>query len=203
MNKTSVKYVLLLCILVLTSLTGGCLKKSSPVYHYTLNSENREQQNTSITEVPTILVGPIRVASFLNQRPIVSRKNDTAVTIAEQHRWAGPLPEMLTNVLISNLSRQLNSDAVFSFPDTSKHKGLRVEMTVVHFERGVTQTALMEVRYRILSSVDSSILYAGTSHFSVQLEDNSYDTLVRGLSTCISRLSGEITEQILLVLPST
>jgi uncharacterized lipoprotein YmbA len=203
MNKATVKHVILICILLMASLTGGCLKKSSPVYHYTLNSVNREQLTPSSRNVPTILVGPIRIASFLNQGPIVSRKNDTAVSISELHRWAGPLPEMLTNTLISNLSKQLNSDSVFSFPDSSKDKGLRVEMTIVHFERGVKQTALMEVRYRILSSNDSSILHARTSRFTVQLQDNSYDTLVRGLSTCMTRLGSEISEQILLVSPST
>lgn len=203
MSKATVKHVFLVCILLIASLTGGCLKKSSPVYHYTLNSVDREQLPPASSNVPTILVGPIRIASFLNQGSIVSRKNDNAVTIAEQHRWAGPLPEMLTNTLISNLSRQLNSESVFSFPDTSKNKALRVEMTIVHFERGVKQTALMEVRYRILSSTASNILYARTSRFTVQLQDNSYDTLVHGLSTCMSRLGNEISEQILLVSPST
>ncbi len=203
MNKVPVNHTVLVCILLFASLATGCLKKSSPVYHYTLDSTTPEQLKPTAADIPTILIGPVRVASFLNQGSIVVRTTENEVSIAEQQRWAGPLPELLSNTLIATISRQLGSDSVFSFPDTADTSGLRVEITVIHFERSVRQTAVMEVRYRILSTVDSSILYARTSRFTLGLQDKSYSTLVSGLNTCINHLGGEISRQILLTSPST
>lgn len=184
--------------LLLLFLASGCLKQSLPLYHHTLNTPVQPSAFSAAEDLPIILVGPVRVASFLDQGHLVSQTTDNSVALIEHHRWAGNLSEMLSNALISRLTQNLGSEEVYGFPNTVAEDGLRLELDFLHFEQDQDQMARVTVRWKILSSEDQSIHYARTSHYRVQPEAKGYDDLVQALSQGLSLFSEDITAKILL-----
>lgn len=189
-------------ILLLIILTGGCMQQGLPLYYHMLSSPGRLSGPSFPNNLPTILIGPVRIASFLDRQQLVKQHTNNSISLSEQHRWAGNLSEMLSNALISQLSLQLKSEKVYSFPNTHSENGLRLEVDFLHFEEDQDRKAHIEARWRIVSDTDLAILHAATSSYRIPPETNDYDGLVQGLSQGIQRLSQEVSSKILLLTSS-
>jgi uncharacterized lipoprotein YmbA len=150
-------------------------------------SETASKQN--------LLIGPIHISSFLNKGQLVKQKSAYSIDIAEQHRWAGNLQEMLSDSLIDNLSQDLASNNVYTFPNSHGLIAIQLELTLTHFEEDTNGQALTQARWKLIST-SQAILYAATSTYTVQPDDSSYSSLVKGLSIGISRLSKDIADSI-------
>jgi uncharacterized lipoprotein YmbA len=190
-------------ILLLIFLASGCMKPGLPLYYHTLSSPKQASVSSSTNDLPPILVGPVRVASLLDQQQLVRQRTSNSVSLLEQHRWAGNLPEMLSNTLITLLTQQLSSEKVYSFPNTHTEGGFRLELDFLHFEEDQDRMASLEARWRILSGDDLAILYATTSRHRLAPETRDYDGLVQGLSQGLTHLSLEISTKILSLTSST
>ncbi len=192
--KTSSSFSTFLVLLLLL-FTGGCMKQGIPIYYYTLDSS--AQPAVSPTDsVPDILVGPIHIVSFLDQGQLVTQNSAYSVNLEEQHRWAGDLQEMASNVLIKNLSLALGTDKIYSFPSTQAIKGLQLTISFLHLEKNTAGQALVEARWKLISNDGQTILHTSTSTYKTGSEANDYDSLVKGLSEGLSRLSIEIADKI-------
>ena len=183
-------------ILLLIVLTGGCMKQGVPLYYHTLSSPEQPKVSFPPNELPTIQVGPIRVASFLDRQQLVRQHSSNSVSLIEQHRWAGNLSEMLNNALITQLRQQLASEEIHKFPDLPASGGLRLELDFLHFEESQDEMANIKARWRIISLDDQVILHRATSHYRIMPETNNYEGLVQGLSQGLNRLSQEISSKI-------
>ncbi|MBU1232551.1 MAG: PqiC family protein [Proteobacteria bacterium] len=183
--------------LLLLFLAGGCMKQGIPLYYHTLSNPGQASVSPPQNDLPTILVGPVRVASFLDQKQLVKQRTSNSVSLIEQHRWAGNLSEMLSNALITQLSQMLNNEKVYSFPNTTSGNGLRLELDFLHFEEDQNRMAIIEARWRILSEDNQTILHSATSHYKIPPATQDYDALVKGLSQGLTRLSQEISAKIL------
>lgn len=189
-------------ILFLIMLASGCMQQGLPIYYHTLNSPDQSSVSSPENNLPTLLVGPVRVTSFLDQEQLVKQHTSNSISLAEQHRWAGNLSEMLSNALITRLSRQLGSEKIYSYPNTHCKNGLRLELDFLHFEEDQDGMAHIEARWRIVAEADQTILHTTTSHYRIQPETRDYDGLVQGLSEGINRLSQEVSAKILLLTSS-
>ncbi len=190
-------------LLVLIFLTNGCMKQGLPLYYHTLSSPEQSSLSSAQNDLPAILVGPVHVASFLNQQQLVKQQTSNSVSLVEQHRWAGNLTEMLSNTLITQLSQQLSSEHIYSFPSTYSENELRLELDFLHFEEDQNRKANIEARWRILSDDDQTILHTATSRYRIVPETKDYDGLVQALSQGLTRLSLDISAKILLLTSST
>ncbi len=146
--------------------------------------------------LPNILLGPIRVASFLSQGQLVRQKSAYSLTLAEQHRWAGDLPEMITDILHTNLSLDLSTDKIYPFPDMNDLEGLQLEIHFLHFEADEKGLAKLAARWKVISTKNQTILYVKTSTYTIEPEASNYDGLARGLSKGLSLLSDEISKRL-------
>ncbi|MEN8199406.1 MAG: PqiC family protein [Thermodesulfobacteriota bacterium] len=174
-------------------LAGGCLKQAPVPDYYTLSAA--EQGAVSGTAYPyPVLVGPVRVASLLERGHLVRQESAHGITLSETHRWAGDLPEMLTDALVSNLGHDLESERVHTFPVSSNLNGFQVELHFLHLEGDDAQQAHIAARWKIISTVNQEILHAETSSHRVKLENNGYDELARGLSLGLSLISHDIAD---------
>jgi uncharacterized protein len=194
---------------LLALVLSGCLKQSSPLYYHTLASTSStgsastrsaepistSSPNSGSASAPNLLVGPIRVASFLDQGHLVRKKSAYSLTLAEQHRWAGALPEMITDVLFSNLSLDLGSEKIYTFPNRNNLEGLQLEIHFLHFEEDENGRAKVEARWKIISTETQEILHTETSTYTIEPETNNFDGLVKGLSKGLSLLSNEISRK--------
>lgn len=188
-------------LLIFVILTGGCLKQPPPLNYYTLSGA--EQAAGSRQSFPhTVLVGPVRVASSLDRGQLVRQESTHSIMVSEQHRWAGRLPEMLTDILVSDLSGYLNSGQVYPFPVSSEPTGVQVEIHFLHFEGEASGQANVTARWKIISSTNQDILHTQTSTHRVPLEGRGYEELARGLSRGVNLLSGDIAEKLASIQPT-
>lgn len=179
-------------MLVFSLLTTGCIKQGVPIYYHTLNSTTASPESMD-NLVPDILVGPIHFVSFLEQGQLVTKTSAFTTTLEEQHRWAGDLKEMVSNILLNNLSLTLGSERVFSFPNTHGIGGLQVTINFLHLEKDTDGQAIVVARWKILSNDGRNLLHISTSTYKTEVKANDYDSLVKGLSEGLSWLSMEIT----------
>jgi len=184
---------------------SACTKPALQVEYHTLTPQTNP--GTTHMEVPSeILVGPVRVSSFLDQGPMVKQRSPHSANLLEQHHWAGDLEEMLSRILIQNLILELGSEKIYSYPDTSAENGVRLAINFFHFEKDTRGKAILEARWKLISNKDQSVLHSTTSKNSTVPDSADYDALAQGLSLCMVQLCREIAEtvqQMQLTLQST
>ena len=195
MNSKTLSSFSTFLVLFLLLFTGGCMKQGLPIYYYTLDSSTQPAVSQS-DSVPDILVGPIHIVSFLDQGQLVTQNSAYSVNLEEQHRWAGDLQEMVSNVLINNLSLALGTDKIYCYPNAQEIKGLQLTISILHLEKNADGQALVEARWKIISADDQTILHTSTSTCKTGSETNDFASLVKGLSEGLSRLSEEIADKI-------
>jgi uncharacterized lipoprotein YmbA len=154
------------------------------------------QPSAPAHSLPIILVGPIRVSSFLGQGPLVTQQSQQSSTLLEQHHWAGNLDEMLSRLIIQNLILDLDHEHIYAYPAPSGTAGIRLEVAFFHFERDTMGNAFLKARWKIIRNSDQSIIYSATSTHTISPEDSGYDALAAGLSQALAELCQEITNQI-------
>ncbi|MCK5683661.1 membrane integrity-associated transporter subunit PqiC, partial [bacterium] len=186
----------LIASLMLISMVG-CLKQSIPTSYYTLSTSDQTAATVN-DSLPTILLGPVNIASFLDQRQMVSQNSVYSLNFEEQHRWAGDLHDMLTSVLITNLGIHLGTEKILQFQGSQDQKGLQIIIDILHFERDSDNNAYLMARWKILSMNKNETLHFATSTRRIPLVSDDFESLPKGLSSGLSKLSDEIAEKITL-----
>ncbi len=193
-NKTVLRFSFFLVLLFFIP-AGGCIKPGLPVYYHTLG--NVTQPPVPLDDsMPVISLRPIRIVSFLDQGQLVSQNSAYSVNLEEQHRWAGDLQEMISNVIISNLSHSLGTDKIYIFPNNQNKTGIQLAINFLHFEEDTDGKALVEARWKIIAANGRTILRISTSNYTVKPENKDFDSLVKALSDGLSMLSEEISREI-------
>jgi uncharacterized protein len=171
----------------------GCFQ-AQPASQYTLTTELPLPPPSSQDAPLTILVGPVKLASYLDQPRIVKRYGANRIETVTSRQWAGNLKEMISNKLVAELGTLSSPFPVFSFPAaTIPHKGRRVTVDILRFEGTDDQNATIEARWTLLNMSDKSILKTQTSLFQIPCPDPSYETLATALSQGLTRLIQEIS----------
>lgn len=186
------------CAILLVLFEVSCTRSSLPVQYHNLTplALDAAPQAESLS---TILVGPVRISTFLDQGPMVKQGSTYSANLIEQHHWAGDLDEMLSRTIIQNLILALGHETVFSYPDTSSRDGIRLAVDFFHFEKDVTGDALLEARWKIFNNSKQTILHSATSRQSITPVDAGYDALAEGLSRGLAELCREMAASLVLV----
>lgn len=192
-NKTVCSFSFFFILLLF--LGGGCVKKGLPIYYHTLSNVSQSPV-TQDNEIPDIILRSVKIVSFLDQGQLVSQHSAYSVNLVEQHRWAGDLREMISNVVINRLSHTLGTDNIYIFPNNQGRTGMQLAFTFLHFEKNADGNALVEARWKIIADDGKTILHINTSNFTIQPEGDTIDALVKSLSEGLSRLVDEVAEKI-------
>lgn len=200
-NKTAFG-ILFLSALSLVFSGSGCIQQPLPVHYYTLGIPEQEVPAITAPSPTSLLVGPVNIASFLDQGQLVTQNSRYSITIEEQHRWAGDLREMLANALITNLSLDLGPERIYNFPAPAKTTALQVVTDFLHFEKDSGGHAYVVVRWKIMAADGQSTLYKTISNYRIIPENDAFDSLVKALSQGLSKLSGEISDRVTILTSS-
>lgn len=196
-NRVAAGFLSLLPLFLLL-FSSGCMKQSLPVYYYTLG--NSDQSAAPPTDsLPPILLGPIHMASFLDQGQIVTQNSPYSVNIEEQHRWAGDLREMLSDIIITNLSLDLGTDKIYNFSGNQESGALQVVIDFLHFEKDSNGNALLMARWQIIEEDDGMTLHSATSTHQINPEADGFAALAEALSHGLTKLSKEIADTIIML----
>lgn len=197
MNNKMITCWTVVLALALLSLLVGCFQ-ASPARQYLLITESLPQDTGQQSESMTILVGPVILASYLDQPLIVRRHGPTRIDSLTGHQWAGDLTEMIRNKLIAEMGDLLHPSSVFPFPGTPLFtEGRRIAIDILRFEGTDDKTAIIEARWTLYDLGNKSVIKTQSSLFQVPLADDNYETLTTALSQGLTRLGREIAATIL------
>ena len=195
-----VKVIFLAVLLV----AGGCSPFGTGTRHktenYVLNSlyseETKPQPLADLADIG-VLVGPIRMAMYLDRSDVVIRNSRNEVEIADFASWAGPLRENFSRVLAENLSHWLNTKKVAIFPGTKlKFFDYNVQMNVARFDGRPGDKAHLRVRWLIMDKKRKNWLYNDVTTLSRPTENDSIESMVAAQSGLLGDFSRQIAEVI-------
>jgi hypothetical protein len=171
-----------------------------PTKNYVLNSlyseETIPQPLADLNQIG-ILVGPIRLAQYLDRSDIVIRNNQNEIELAEFASWAGPLPENFSRVLAENLSLWLNTKKVAIFPQSKlPFFNYNVAMNVNRFDGRPGEQSQLRARWVILDKKRKKMLFNAHTMLSQPTENASIEALIASQSRLVADFSREIAEAI-------
>jgi hypothetical protein len=171
-----------------------------PTQNYVLNSlysEEIETRAVADLDAIGILVGPIRLALYLDRVDIVIRDSQNQIRLAEFSQWAGPLQENFSRVLAENLSVLLATDRVGIFPGTRAMLfDFNVTVNVTRFDGIPGEKADLRARWGILDKNRKNMLFENHTVLSQPTENDSMEALIAAESRTLADLSREIAEVI-------
>jgi len=188
----------------IVSILQGCTifggGTAPPTQNYVLNSlYSDETQPKAVADLIDIgiLVGPVRVALYLDRSDIVIRDSQNQIRLAEFSQWAGPLQENFSRVLAENLSVLLTTDRVGIFPGTRAMSfDFNVTVDVTRFDGMPGKKADLRARWTILDKDRKDTLFENHSVLSQPTENDSLEALIAAESRTLADLSREIAEAI-------
>ena len=171
-----------------------------PSKNYVLSSMySKEQPPQPIADLSDIgiLVGPIRMAMYLDRSDVVIRNSQNEVEIADFASWAGPLPENFSRVLAENLSLWLNTKKVAIFPGTKlAFYDYSIGVNVTRFDGRPDGKAHLRARWVILDKKRKNMLFQEHTVLSQPIENDSIEAMIASQSRTIVDFSREIAEAI-------
>jgi uncharacterized lipoprotein YmbA len=191
--------VLLACVLVFSGCLGSPAKTPATRY-YVLNStygvENGAQP-VSVLKDATVGIGPIKLSRVLDRPQIITRTSRNEVRVADLERWAGPLQEIVTNVMVDNLSALLSGAEILKFPWQVKIPiTYQVTMDITQFDGMPGGDVKLRTRWGILGEGGKKVLANKQSLLNEPIRGNTVAEMVSAQSRLLERLSREIAEEI-------
>lgn len=196
------------CAILITLMLAlsGCLGGPSPTpatRFYVLNSLHSSESNANVTPVgvlgedSAIGVGPLKLSQVLDRPQIILRTSHNEIRVADLDRWAAPLNENITNVLVDNLSALLSTGNILKFPwKTRIPIDYQIVMDITRFDGMPGDNADLRARWGILRANDSKILSKGNSVLTEPIGEDSIPAMVSAQSRLLAKLSREIAEEI-------
>jgi uncharacterized lipoprotein YmbA len=142
-------------------------------------------------------VGPINLEPYLDRPQIVMRGAGHKLELSEFNRWAEPLKDSISRVIIVNLSNMLESTRVFKVPRRNKAIILefRIEIDIARFDGELGADALLVARWTLYGQDDKAVL-TKVSIISESTGGEGFDNLIAAQNRTLQKLSREIVDAI-------
>ena len=191
-------------LFVISLIVQGCAIMGAgtqqPTKNYVLNSLYSEEIETQVVadlRDIRILVGPIRMALYLDRADIVIRDSQNQIRLADFSQWAGPLQENFSRVLAENLSVLLATDRVGIFPGTrAMIFDYNVTVNVTRLDGIPGERADLRARWAILDKSRKKMLFEKHTLLNETTDDDSMEALIAAESRTLANLSREIAKAI-------
>lgn len=149
----------------------------------------------------TVLLGPLKIADYLQRENIIQRKLDGSLSLSQEARWAGSLQDDIGQLLLRQISAELGSSRISLYPDRiGMEAQAQVVLSISRLDSGVEQPAVLEAQWRLLDAKgtlrNSRVLRFEEPH-NGELSDQ-----VRAQSDLLAQLSKQLVGALQKALPS-
>lgn len=170
--------------------------RTKPARFYVLTpmpiAESAQPLNTTRHDT-TIGIGPIELPDYVDRPQIVTQDGANTFQLAEFDRWAEPLEENFSRVLVENLSDLLAPQRIAVFPwKTAVPIDYRVEVEVTRFYSDATGKTTLRARWSIRGHKGVAILASRQSRIRESASGQDYADTVAAMSETVAALSREI-----------
>jgi uncharacterized lipoprotein YmbA len=126
---------------------------------------------------------------------MVTRIAPHQIELATWDRWAEPLKDNFTRVLVKNLSNLLCTKIIVVFPWRGGIPlDYRVEMEVLRLDGSLGKDVTLEAWWMVRSGDGKRMVFSKKSIFNEPVSGNDYNALVSAQSRAVGLLSIEIAE---------
>ncbi len=139
---------------MLAFVVAGCTflsPRHDPSRFYTLSPRSPAAIAAAARDAgPSVVVGPVTFPAYLDRNEVAVRVSPSELKYATAERWAEPLVQNFTRVLVENLSSALGSDrvaAVTTAPTVTPD--FWIEVVVVRFEASADGSAQLTARWAV------------------------------------------------------
>jgi uncharacterized protein len=144
-------------------------------------------------------VGPITIPRYLERPEVVTRVSDTQLSVSETNRWAEPLETSVASVLRQDLSNQLASAQIITFPWSRKQQiDYRVKVDFHSLECTAAGNAIVEASWAIQQGTDGSMVHTGSTQFTAPSGKDGRAASA-ALSRGIAQVSSDIARQLITI----
>jgi hypothetical protein len=190
------RHEVLIALVVCVLIVSGC-SFTQPSRFYTLSSlSDAGEVKTGAESDLALGVGPISLPNYTDRTEVVTRASPNEFYFAEFDRWAEPLQDVFSRVVIENLSVLLATDRVFMVPGRrATLVDRQVEIQVTRFDADVGGPAVLGARWEILDN-DGRSLLVRRSTFTEPVTGEGYGAVATAMSRTVAALSREIATAI-------
>lgn len=188
---------------VLVLVLGGCLgggSQTPATRFFVLNSlYTTENETKPVTDLKNavIVIGPIKLTQVLDRPQIIIRQSDNEIRVLDLDRWAEPLHENLTRVLIDNLAALLSTQSVIRFPPAgSLTFAYQVLMEVSRFDGKPGDEVVLQARWAILGDNGDTVLLKQQAVLNEPTGGDTIADMVSAQSRLVAKISRDIAEAI-------
>lgn len=140
-----------------------------------------------------VIVGPFRLAEYLDRPQLVTRSGPNGVTVADYERWAEPLDANFQAVVAANVARVLGSDQVLEYPAQSIAKaGRRVTGRILQLDADTEGLAVLEVQWGVLDGAGAMVRPGRVSRFEARATGTAAGARVAAMNATVTAFSAEV-----------
>ncbi len=126
---------------------GGCSSRPVEFYQLPYTPVDIASQSDGLA----VLVGPIKLADYLQREQILQRQQDGRLLYSRQGRWAGGLEEEIGHLLQAQIAAHGNNSQVSLYPDRLGIKpGVQLLISINRLDSGEQQPAVLQAQWRLL-----------------------------------------------------
>lgn len=116
-----------------------------------------------------VLLGPLKLADYLQRETLVQRQGDDTLVIAQQARWVGSLQDDVAQLLLRQLAGRLDSSRLALYPDRVGFKPeAQLLLSIGRLDSGPYRPAVLEAQWRLLDGdgkmLDSRVVRLEEAH---------------------------------------
>jgi uncharacterized lipoprotein YmbA len=181
-------------IVLVASLLGLGACASTPSRFYILNTlpASETGPTTAAARGPVIGVGPITFPKYLDRPQILSHAGRNQVTLGEFDRWAEPLQDNVSRVLVENLALLIPTDHILLNPwPGSAAPDYQVQVDVRQFDGWLGGESTLLARWSLLDRAEHELV-SQTVHRQAPTGGRDYDAMVGALNQLLEALSRDI-----------
>lgn len=180
---------------LLVLLAGACA--SSPPPRYFRLAALAEPAAAANPVGTAIVVGPFRLAEYLDRPQLVMRDGPNGVTVAGFERWAEPLDANFQAVVAANVGRLLGSGQVLEFPAQNiVQAGRRVTGRVLQLDVDADGLAVLEVQWGVLDGAGAVVRPGRVSRYEARARGGDADARVAAMNATVTAFSADVAAAI-------
>ena len=180
---------------------GSFSPRPDPSRFFTLSSlpqvEESVVKNSANQESVFLGIGPIKFPGYLDRQEIMVRSAQNRFEVSENDRWAEPLDENFTRVLLQNLSALLQTDRIVPYPwPLDRKPKYQIEIGVFRFEANRARDAQLFAHWAVSDGGDRKTILVRESRAVRQAKEKSMEGSVAALSEALGDFSREIADAV-------
>ncbi len=194
MNTQSKFYLIFAFLILLILYSCG----SSSAYYYILTPANDYQPNDKNTESEiSIGISSLEFPDYLRKPQIVTYKKDNEIYFDEFNRWAEPLYENFSRVVLENLSEMIPTNRIYMYMWPEEKKDiLQIVLKINRFGLMQDSSVVLDARWSVSPINKRLFLTTKKSGYREKLKNTEYKQVVAAMSELTGKLCREIAADV-------